>query len=53
MNLPSALSGTGIDLNAWLEDTEDQVTQPPKFSMTGGAEEYDTIMQTQKLMEGH
>ena len=50
-SLPAALTITGISLEEWLL-AADQVAPPPKFSMTGGAEEYEAIMQTQELMEG-
>ena len=49
--LPNALMGSGIHLNEWLL-AEDQAAPSPKFSMMGGAEEYEAIMQTQELMEG-
>src|SRR6266446_6198257 len=48
--LPNALMGSGIHLNEWLL-AEDQAAPSPKFSMMGGAEEYEAIMQTQELME--
>ena len=50
-SLPAALMLAGIDLDEWLLG-QDKVAPPPKFAMTGGAEEYEQIIIAQELMEG-
>ncbi len=50
-SLPAALTLAGINLEEWLLG-EDQVAPPPKFAMTGAAEEYDQIMQMQEMLDG-
>ena len=50
MTLPYALERTGIDITSWLASTEEE--QAKSISpMSAGAEEYDSIIAAQDIME--